>query len=80
MNNTWNANPIVYDLSSKKNADSSAGEKDKEAGWLLADTTVDEDVDGVEPITEDEVFGMLQGREALMASILTTLMQTSFVP
>jgi len=60
MNNTWNANPIVYDLSSKKNA---TGEKDQEAGWLLADATVDEDVDGVEPITEEEVFGMLQDAE-----------------
>jgi len=58
MNNTWNANPIVYDLSSKKSATSSAGEKDVEAGWLLADATVDEDVNGVEPITEEEVFGM----------------------
>jgi hypothetical protein len=64
MNNTWNANPIVYDLSSKKNATSSASEKDKEAGWLLADVAVDEDVDDVEPITEEEVFGMLQEGEA----------------
>lgn len=60
MNNTWNANPIVYDLSSKKNTNSSAGEKDKEAGWLLADAAVDEETDGVEPITEDEVFGVYQ--------------------
>lgn len=64
MNDTWNANPIVYDLSSKKNANSSAGEKGTEAGWLLADATVDEDVDSVEPITEEEVFGMPQYREA----------------
>ena len=63
MDNTWNANPIVYDLSSKKNANSSAGEKDREAGWLLADASVDEDVDDVEPFTEEEVFGMLLEEE-----------------
>jgi hypothetical protein len=40
----------------QKNATSSAGEKDQEAGWLLADAIVDEDADGVEPITEEEVL------------------------
>lgn len=61
MNNTWNANPIVYDLSSKRIATSAAGEKDQEAGWALGDDAiVDEDANGVEPITEEEIFGMLQ--------------------
>lgn len=69
MNNTWNANPIVYDLSSKKIATSSAGEKDQEAGWFLEDATADKDADDVEPITDDEVFGMLQDGESWRLSI-----------
>lgn len=82
MNDTWNANPIVYDLSSKKFATSPAREKGKEAGWfhhLADDATVDEGVDGVEPITEEEVFGMLQdaGWRVSKVFILTGLVQTS---
>ena len=79
MNDTWNANPIVYDLSSKKFATNSAGEKDQEAGWFLTGSTVDKDADGVEPITEEEVFGMLQdaGWRFLKDFILTRLAQTS---
>jgi hypothetical protein len=63
MNNTWNANPTVYDLSSKKNAIIAAGDKSQEAGWLLTDAIVDEGVDDLEPITEEEVYGMLHGEE-----------------
>jgi hypothetical protein len=63
MNNTWNANPIVYDLSPKKSSTSPPGGGEQEAGWLLTDATMDEDVGGVEPITEEEVFGMLQDGE-----------------
>jgi hypothetical protein len=56
---TWNANPIVQEISVNKKSRQLQAEKRKAAiaAWFSADTDSDDDAELNEPIDEEEIFG-----------------------
>lgn len=59
---TWNANPIVQEISFKKSSRKIQTEKRKAAiaAWFATDTDEENDSDEIEePIDEEEIFGTL---------------------
>jgi hypothetical protein len=59
---TWNANPIVREISVNKKSRQLQAEKRKAAiaAWFSTDTDSEDDVEELnEPIDEEEIFGTL---------------------